>query len=170
MNFNISRFLLIAALSSGFALSACGDDEDTEETDGEGTDGEGTDGEGNANEGACLNDADGAILADESIDASAVAGDCALGTNGIEDRCLGAEDPLACSTMCVARETGLTEDCATCYGATVDCSIQNCIAECSADPSGDACRTCQVEAGCTTEFYSCTGLTPPEDTTEAAAE
>ena len=108
--------------------------------------------------GACLNADDGAILgADGGAAAKAAATDCALA-------CIAEPDVpgiIACANPCVIEDTGLTEDCAGCYTAIIACTFVNCLGLCAADPSSEACVTCQTEAGCYTDFYACTGLEPP---------
>lgn len=101
----------------------------------------------------CLNDDDLAILLGGEVDATGEATTCGLG-------CLGDDDPGACSGACVADATGLSAGCSGCYANTVVCSIQNCLAPCSADPSSEACTTCQTDAGCIDDFNACTGEIP----------
>jgi len=102
----------------------------------------------------CVNEADGAILSGGEVDATGAAQTCGLG-------CLAQEDPGACSMTCVMDETGLSAGCAGCYVGTIVCTIDNCVAECAADPTSDDCGACQVDAGCINDFYACSGLTPP---------
>ena len=103
---------------------------------------------------ACLNDADQQIAAE--IDLTAEATTCALG-------CLSDTDPIGCSDTCLKENTGISDACGGCYTATVKCTFDNCLAQCAADPSSDACGTCQEENNCITDFYTCSGLTASED-------
>jgi hypothetical protein len=98
--------------------------------------------------GECTNETDLATLA--SVDAAASAGSCGLG-------CLADEDPRACSIACIVDDTGLSNECAGCFGDIVACSIEFCLAPCASDPAGDACAACQVESGCVDAFDACTG-------------
>ena len=108
--------------------------------------------------GACTNADDGALLATEELrDAvTAAATDCGIG-------CLGEDDVGACSVACLVAGTGLTVGCSACYAGMVGCSKDNCLAECLQDPSGDACATCQTDAGCFIDFYACSGLPEPTE-------
>ena len=101
----------------------------------------------------CTNEADGAII--QAGDPTGAAQNCGLG-------CLSNADPGACSMECMKTETGLSDGCSGCYVATIMCTIDKCVAQCAVDPSSDDCGTCQVEAGCISAFYACSGLTPPE--------
>ena len=101
--------------------------------------------------GACTNDADLGILATDRPNVEAKAQECGLG-------CLNDTDPVACSVPCITEVYALTDECAACYGATIACTIERCVAECIADPAAEPCTTCQVEKGCIDEFLTCSGL------------
>ena len=163
--------ILFAALLLALPLAACGDDDDDTTDTGTVSDaGDVTPDEtpdvtpdetpdvtpDETPTGACTGDADLAIIGGGVIDPNAEATTCGLG-------CLADDDPVACSTTCVVAETGLSTECSGCYAATVGCSIDNCLTECAADPSSEACETCQIDAGCISDFYACSGLTPPEE-------
>jgi hypothetical protein len=109
---------------------------------------------------ACTNDADTAVLADGGDEAVAgTAGDCGLG-------CLGEDGEAAqreCAITCIVADHALSNECAGCYGDIVACSIRECLAPCATDPGGEACATCQVEAGCVDAFNTCTGLGAGEE-------
>ena len=173
---NLLRLSMVLAL--GAFATACGDDDPAPETETDtGADTptedtpmgdtpmgdtpmedvpEGDTPEGDASEGgACTNEADMAILADEAVDVTGEAQTCGLG-------CLGDDDPGACSAACVAEATGISSDCAGCYGDTVLCSADNCLAECAMDPASEECGACQEEF-CLPAFYACTGLEPSTD-------
>lgn len=100
-------------------------------------------------EGKCQNEADCPII--EKGTAREIAQQC--GTS-----CLSDADPTVCSQTCVVEQTGLTTDCAGCYLAIVDCTFQNCLALCSADPDSLDCFNCQVDEGCRETFNTCSGL------------
>ena len=99
---------------------------------------------------ACMNAADLAIVT--SRDVTGEAQDCGLG-------CLGSDDPQQCSAECVVDATGLSASCAGCYGSTVFCTIENCLAACAVDPSSAACLDCQEE-NCLAAFNVCAGVLP----------
>ncbi len=103
----------------------------------------------------CLNDADQAVLSAPDADIVGQATTCGLG-------CIG--QPPSCATPCVAEKTGLSEACAACYGAIINCSISNCVGPCAADPGGDDCTTCQVENGCVELLETCSGINVSDDT------
>ena len=103
--------------------------------------------------GACLNAEDLSLLSTpaEKKQVSAISIDCGIG-------CLGEDDVKACSVACIVESAGLSSECSECYGNFTDCSKWNCLAECLADPSGDACFDCQTNAGCFAGFCACSGL------------
>ncbi len=106
---------------------------------------------GGGGDGACQNEADQAIISE--VDVTAEASSCGLG-------CLG-QGP-ECGANCVVEKTGLTADCAGCYGESINCAIENCVAACAADPAAEACVECREENGCTPGFYECSGEKPSE--------
>jgi hypothetical protein len=101
-----------------------------------------------------------ALLADGGTAAKTAATDCAMGCIAEPD----LEGIVACANPCVIDATGLTAGCAGCYTGIIGCTFVNCLALCAADPSSEACTTCQTENGCYDVFYECTGLEPPEPT------
>ena len=108
--------------------------------------------------GACLNDADMAILGPDGGDAvKAAATDCAMA-------CIAeptVDEIVACANPCVVENTGLTEDCSGCYTAIIACTIINCLGECVADSEAPECLGCMDASGCYADFFECTGLEPP---------
>ena len=88
--------------------------------------------------GACTNEADDTLLATEELrDAvTASATDCGIG-------CLGEDDVGACSVACLVDATGLSSECSTCYAGMVNCSKDNCLAKCLADPSKIGRASCR---------------------------
>jgi hypothetical protein len=106
--------------------------------------------------GACMNECD---LALSRAAVTSAATDCGLG-------CLSG-DPAAeaeCSNTCLIAASvdippagqAISEGCSGCYVATIACTISNCIPACL-DAASEACQTCQVEKGCISAFYACTG-------------
>jgi len=71
-------------------------------------------------------------------------------------QCLGDADPGACSTMCLEDATGLSTDCAGCYAGLFLCTIDNCLSQCVADPSGQVCQECTA-SNCMPDFIDCGG-------------
>ena len=120
--------------------------------------------------GACTGDTDMAFLEAEQRDdggqgydvAVDAARDCGL-------TCLSAADSRECLIDCMIDEKGVdvSRDCAGCYGDTMTCTVQNCLAQCVVDSTSQECLDCQEEAGCVSAFYECTGL--EEQETEPAA-
>ncbi len=100
--------------------------------------------------GGCLSNSDAEIVL--SGQTEGVAEECAFG-------CFeGGEDLSDCTTGCVAAETGLSRQCSSCYGLTVECVFTNCIGECIEDPNSAVCLECQADAGCDDQFVNCSGL------------
>ena len=98
--------------------------------------------------GACTNEADMAVLQGDPTVGDTIK-ECAMG-------CLGNEDPL-CATTCIVDATGLSAGCSECYNGTFMCSVDNCLAQCVADPNSDACVACQAEH-CAEDFLACAGI------------
>ena len=98
--------------------------------------------------GACANEADmGVLQGDPEVGGKIQT--CAMG-------CLGSEDPL-CATDCIVEKTGLSAECSECYNGTFMCSVDNCLAQCVADPASEGCTTCQAEF-CAESFTACSGI------------
>lgn len=57
----------------------------------------------------------------------------------------------------------LNDACLACYADAVRCSAENCLLSCAQNPNGAACIACRDDAGCTSDFYDCSGLPAPED-------
>jgi hypothetical protein len=104
----------------------------------------------------CTNEVDGAIIQGGTVDPTGVAGDCGLNN-------IAAADPRTCATFCVQSGTELSAGCSSCYAATVACAINNCLAQCAADPGSADCQTCRDANGCTAAFYACSGLPDPSE-------
>jgi len=63
-----------------------------------------------------------------------------------------------CVSTCIRGGIPLGVACADCYGASVACTVQNCLAQCLVNPAAPVCVECQVTKGCTGAFFACTGL------------
>lgn len=134
----VRNVMLILGLSFTVAAIGCGDDETT-----------GTGGTGGT-PGACTNSSDETIICDEGFAAAAEA----CGRNN-----LGDAQAIA---MCVEDDIGLSTECASCFGETTQCTIDNCLAEC-VDPLSDECATCRA-TNCDPAFEACAGdLAPCEN-------
>ena len=103
--------------------------------------------------GACANDADLGIL--NETDPVPIAQLCLM-----ESDC--GNDP-ACISRCIAEESGISGECAACYGDLAVCALRNCVADCVLDPGGPDCIPC-LEEHCMLDFEACAGiqLTPCE--------
>lgn len=152
----IGKLLWGFAFTTFMIVAGCGDDDDD---NGGAAGSAGTSSGGSsanvecdpADDGTCENDTDCPKV--ESGEARSSAQQCGLG-------CLEDDDPETCSVTCIVDDTGITSACAACYAATVKCSVDNCLAECAADPASQACADCQVDSGCRSEFDTCSGLPP----------
>lgn len=96
----------------------------------------------------CQNSSDQAIYADPQIDVDAAVETCATS-------CGLSPDIAGCTATCVVDATGLSEDCAGCYGGVTGCTMQNCIPACFNAASAE-CISCRQEH-CTPAFDHCTG-------------
>jgi len=96
--------------------------------------------------GACANAADEAIM--DAQDVAEVAQGAAMS-------CFSANDMPACIADAVTDGTGLSGDCALCYGGLVGCIMDNCMMDCMMDPASAGCTSCQESSGCQEEFEAC---------------
>lgn len=96
--------------------------------------------------GACTNAADEALINGASFDKTST--DC--GTS-----CFVNLDPTGCAATCMAK-AGLSQACAACYGADIECGIAQCAGPCAADSASAACRDC-VTQHCDPAFIACAG-------------
>lgn len=96
---------------------------------------------------ACQNSTDLEIFDTMDVDAEveSCVSSCAFDT-----------DIGSCSAECVEAETGLSSTCASCYGTTAACTLDNCINDCMS-PDSTACTSCR-ESYCTEAFNACTGF------------
>lgn len=161
----ITRHLLIGATALGFALAAvaCDDgDKKTADVVADTTTDVKADTTADATPdavatGACTNTADQTIIGAASPDPAAVAEtegkNCFLSGN--------AEDAAfrKCTKDAVIAQTSLSDSCADCYAGSALCAKNNCLAECLG--GGAPCTDCRTTNGCTPDFYTCSGLTPP---------
>ncbi len=129
---------------SGDPSGAATDPSSSQTDDGTTGSGPSTTGEGPPPVDLCLNDADQAVL--DGIDAEMVANGCAVQNVGNVD---GAVE-------CIVQETGLSMDCAACFGLTIGCVFEMCLPACF-DPASDACIECRT-TNCDPPFLACSGL------------
>ncbi|MDH3655837.1 MAG: hypothetical protein OEN21_16360 [Myxococcales bacterium] len=137
----VRNLMMILGLSLVVAAFGCSS-EDGGSTGAGGAGGEG--GSGGAL-GACTNQADLAILCAAEFPAAAQA--CGTDNLGAGAEVIGA---------CIAEDTGLSDECAVCFGATTQCTIDNCLADCAPDPLGEPCTVCRAE-NCDPTFNACAG-------------
>ncbi|HYB99034.1 MAG TPA: hypothetical protein VEC57_07835 [Candidatus Limnocylindrales bacterium] len=104
--------------------------------------------------GYCTGAADMAVLASEDVDGA---------TRTCTFSCLVEEDISACIASCVATATGLSPQCAGCFGDSAECGIMNCAGVCAADPNSASCLSC-VAVNCGEAQAACMG-TPTTTTT-----
>jgi len=165
----ISAFALLTAATLG--ITACGDDDDDSGKGGgagtsnnsaagepgtdPGPDAGGTTGSPSenvpcepSNDTTCQNDKDCPFVVDGSARTTAQ-------TCGKEE-CLGKE--ASCAANCIVAQLDMSNECAACYGAFVNCTIKQCLSECVVDPDSDECHQCQVDSGCRSTFDACSGL------------
>jgi hypothetical protein len=81
-------------------------------------------------------------------------GDCALNGKGTQE---GLKTILE----------GMSDTCISCYVDAVICAAQKCIAPCGAGTAAE-CDACRDEQGCTSDFFTCSGLPSTSEITEAA--
>lgn len=75
------------------------------------------------------------------------------------------DEVQACATLrfepgtapCLVESTGISVDCASCYGAVVHCVFENCFGVCVAGTDPEECDACKAGHGCDTPFADCTG-------------
>lgn len=90
--------------------------------------------------------------------------------------CLNDADKKACTTKCVVEGTGnaVSEGCASCFSASVMCTIDVCLADCIADATAPACTECRCgqksgqTRNCVQEYVDCSGI--PSTSCEAPAD
>lgn len=85
---------------------------------------------------------------------------------------LGNDAVISCITEGVKREfPALSSDCLGCYTASVACSLEKCLVACM-DATSSACMTCQLNMGCLSAFFACSGLPggPPGPTPDGGTD
>jgi hypothetical protein len=166
----ITRHLLIGAtaLCLGFAATACDDDGDNNTPDvvadvvADATPDTTADTTPDTTAGGpCTNAADKAIIDKDDPSPSGIAQSegtaCFLG---------GATEDAAfrtCTKDAVVAGSGVSDACADCYAGSALCAKNNCLTECLG--GGQPCVDCRTTNGCTSDFYTCSGLTPPATAT-----
>jgi hypothetical protein len=70
-------------------------------------------------------------------------------------RCLGA---ASCTATCMKDGLSLSQNCAECWGAVVQCGRDKCLTVCAAGTDSPDCRDCTVSSGCDATFARCSGL------------
>lgn len=100
--------------------------------------------------GACNNAADLAALSDPQTDVAGEVQSCAVSC---------ALRGNACSGPCVSDALGISTECGGCFGASIACTISNCVLACL-DPSSSSCALCQA-SNCIPSFVECAGVVPP---------
>jgi len=95
------------------------------------------------NEGACTNEED--FLKTITLVDSAI--QCAMSSGG---------DPTSI-TSCLVAITGVSEGCATCYGALMDCMFSHCEAVCQ-EGETPQCNECLTKNNCVSAFDTCSGI------------
>lgn len=165
--------LLIAFTASLFLL-ACGDDGDDTTPDsstpamcvGAGytsfTPAEFVDGA--AASGMCVNASDLNVAC--TTDLTDVVGDCGSSCFAADP---GAteQELAACVANCVKVDDPRTvvdpsDACLNCYLASVGCTFEFCLAECAGGATLPGCISCRAENGCTSAFFTCSGLPAPQ--------
>lgn len=109
--------------------------------------------------GACTSSSDLDAVCTEDL--RTISGTCAL-TDCIS-LLSNPTELQGCMQTCVDAATAIDPSpaCTDCYTATVLCTAQNCLTDCTADSNSVACQTCQYTKGCTSAFFACSGLPLP---------
>jgi len=102
-------------------------------------------------EGACVNEADFAIVSGDISSIQATAVSCYMD-------CSSLPEVESCMADCIATAKGISSPCAMCFASQTTCMAVNCIMQCVGDPQSGECLGCQEENGCTAAFATCSGL------------
>merc|ERR1719445_616856 len=78
-------------------------------------------------------------------------------------KCYGGHE---CTAKCIAKNYGYTVPCATCFGELTGCTKKHCKFDCLRHENGPKCKNC-VDEHCTSDFTTCSGLTPPSEFAQA---
>ena len=108
--------------------------------------------EGVCRAGACV------LPTDACTNAADLAAVCDPGFADEAETCArdAISDPGA-TAPCLVENTGVSSDCASCYGPAVRCIVNSCSHVCGPTPDSQECDDCLVENGCHTLLASCTG-------------
>ena len=145
-------FTFMCVLALG--LMGCNETSGTGGSGGDG--GVGGDGGGRILTSDCTNQHDLAIICDrEFVDTTLDCGidawfDCTPGEDDVVAQCMAAN-----SSECIQDDTGMSEDCGDCFGATIACVEANCLS-CGPNADGQECLACRDE-NCNDSLYECTG-------------
>lgn len=151
----VRNLMLIIGVSLSLAAFGCSSDSGTGGTGGGGAGGDGgTAGSGGETGGGGSN----GLPTDACTNSDDLALVCAPGWSDAVGECARAEsgDPDG-TTNCLVENSGISEACASCYGAATGCVLNNCIGECATAPDSEACNDCRVENGCDVLQDDCTG-------------
>ena len=166
-----SLHLLFVVAASAVALAACGSDTTSTGSGGGTTGATGTGGAttsgtggnasttatgtgtatstgtGNTLVNACLNAADAAIVM--SKDVKAITTMCGQENGGAE----------VATKNCIKMDTGLSDDCASCYSGQVACVAEHCLGaegKCLIAPNDQLCTDCR-KMYCVADYEACSG-------------
>jgi hypothetical protein len=94
---------------------------------------------------ACTNAEDLAVVCDPGF------------ADGVETCARDAIGDPGATAPCLVENTGVSADCASCYGAAVICIFDHCLHVCAPVQDSQACEDCQAEYGCDTLLTDCSG-------------
>jgi hypothetical protein len=57
----------------------------------------------------------------------------------------------------------VSEGCTNCFVESVQCTVEFCLAAGCTNPEAQSCVDCRENNGCTSGFYTCSGLPEPEE-------
>jgi hypothetical protein len=99
---------------------------------------------------ACIN------LADKTIWNATGEKDFRTYMNTCGQQCIGNYD---CTTTCVQKIEGYSNNCSSCFGNMGECSVKNCFMKCMRGDTPD-CEKC-IASSCDNVFHLCSGLVVP---------
>jgi hypothetical protein len=110
--------------------------------------------------GACVNDADKIALCDVESSIDDIMQACGTGSciGQIGDTSVGGALAV-CGRDCVSAETDFSDECASCFGEILACTMRECGAEALGAIGGDrtALEACVAEK-CDGDFSTCAGV------------
>ena len=122
------------------------------------SDGSGSDtsesGEITTGTGQCMNESDLAVLGDDESSFDSALNDCF-------ETCFTSETSENCITNCLTENSNISNGCAQCYDALMNCYLSSCLQPCSGEDSETECDDCLAE-NCFPTFTSCSGLDPED--------